>query len=172
MLIMYWYGSHRYLNEYITMHKCRRLMEIGVYDGENAVTMIKTALKNHPPDRVEYYGFDFFNYHSKEEIAEKLDPLGCRYRLFQGNTLDTVPDASIQLPKIDLIFIDGGKSYREARSDWLSSARLMHGDTAVFVHNAGFSGVNRMIDDIPRDRYVVDVFHSASEGRVAQIKIK
>ncbi len=147
-------------------------MEIGVYNGENAVTMIKSAIKNHPPDQIEYYGFDFFNYHSKERIAEKLEQLGCRYVLFPGNTLDTVPDASTLLPKMDMIFIDGGKSYREARSDWLGSARLMHRDTAIFVHNADFSGVNRMIDDIPRDRYIVDVFHSASEGRVAQINIK
>jgi len=38
-----WYGSHEYLNEFITENKCRRIMEIGVYNGENAVSMIKTA---------------------------------------------------------------------------------------------------------------------------------
>ena len=35
---MPWYGSHAYLNEYIRKHNCVRILEIGVYTGENAVS--------------------------------------------------------------------------------------------------------------------------------------
>ena len=172
MLIMCWYGSHKYLNEYITEHKCRRIMEIGVYNGENAVAMVKAALKQHSPSTVEYYGFDFFYNYSTEQIGEKLEKLGCKHSLIKGNTLDTVPDAAEKLPEMDIIFIDGGKSYREAWSDWQGSSRLMHRDTAVYVHNAGFTGVNRMLQDIPRENYLVEIFSARFEGRVGIIKIK
>jgi predicted O-methyltransferase YrrM len=169
---MSWYGSHAFLNEYITQHKCKRIMEIGVYNAENAVSMIKAAIKNHPQEEVEYYGFDFFHSYSKERIAEKLDKLGCKYTLYQGDTMDTVPEAAKTLQDMDIIFIDGGKSYREAWSDWESSSKLMHQCTTIFVHNVGFSGVSRMVENIPRDTYIVDVFYAPSEGRVAQIKMK
>jgi len=147
-------------------------MEIGVYNGNNAAAMVKAASENHPPEQVEYYGFDFFHHYTTEHIAEKLDKLGCKHKLIQGNTLDTVPKAAETLPEMDFIFIDGGKSYREASSDWQGSSKLMHRDTAVYVHNAGFTGVNRMLQDIPRDKYNVDIFNARFEGRVALIKRK
>jgi hypothetical protein len=69
---------------------------------------------------------------------------------------------------MDLIFIDGGKSFPEAKSDWENSKTLMHDRTAVFVHNYEFSGVRRMVDNIPRDKYQVKIIHS--EGEIALIK--
>jgi len=61
---MPWYGSHSYLNEYITERHCRKIMEIGVYNSENAVSMVETAIQIFPPQEVEYCGFDFFSYYS------------------------------------------------------------------------------------------------------------
>lgn len=147
-------------------------MEIGVYNGENAISMIKTAIKNHPANEVEYYGFDFFNYYTTDRIREKLNKLGCKCKLYKGNTIYTVPEAVKSLPLMDSIFIDGGKSYQEAWSDWISSSTLMHLCTGVFVHNVGFSGVGRMIDDISRDRFNVELFYAKYEGKVALIKRK
>ncbi len=71
---------------------------------------------------------------------------------------------------MDLIFIDGGKSFTVAESDWRNSRLLMHDETGVFVHNAGFSGVRRMVESISRDKYRVKIFHTSSEGSVALIK--
>ena len=62
---MPWYGWHPYLNEFIREKNCRKIMEIGIYDGENALSMVEAAVKNVPPHEVAYYGFDFFsNYRS------------------------------------------------------------------------------------------------------------
>ncbi len=169
---MCWYGAHKYLNDYIAEKKCRRIMEIGVYNAENAENMIKTAAKNYPPNEIEYYGFDFFSHYNTDGIAENLDKLGCKYKLFKGNTMNTVPDAAETLPLMDIVFIDGGKSYREAWSDWLGSSRLMHMDTGVFVHNVDFSDVERMVNNIPQDRYNVNTFYAPAEGRVALITRK
>ena len=165
-----WYGSHVYLNDFINKYSCRRIMEIGVYNGENAVSMIKTAVKKHPANVTKYYGFDFFHYYTKTQIERKIKTLGCKYTLFEGNSLNTVPEAVKSLPFMDIIFIDGGKSYNVALSDWEGSSSLMHDKTGVFVHNVDFLGVRRRIDTIPLELYTVRIFNSNSEGRVAMIK--
>ena len=169
---MPWYGSHPYLNEFIRENGCRRIMEIGVYNGENARNMVKAATQNAPPHEVEYYGFDFFYHHSASRVGRRLDETGCRYRLVEGDTMDTLPAAVETLPMMDIIFIDGGKSYREARSDWENSSLLMHDRTGVFVHNVGFPGVGRMVEGIPRDGSGVEVVYAPAEGSVALIRKK
>jgi len=147
-------------------------MEIGVWNGENARTMVTVAMQNFPPEEVEYYGFDFFDEYRFRQVEEKLEKTGCKFKLFKGNTLDTLPKAAQTLPKMDLIFIDGGKSFREAESDWVNSQTLMHDATAVFVHNYEFFGVQRMITNIPSDIYQVTIIHPPAEGEVALIKKK
>jgi len=164
-----WYGSHSFLNEYILEHKCRKLMEIGVYNGDNAVNMIKDATQSFHPSEVEYYGFDFFSYYSPHQVGRRLEEIGCRYRLIEGNAMDTLPEVVKTLPPMDLIFIDGGKSYAEASSDWMYSSQPMHGSTGVFVHNANFPGVSKMVDGVSREDYLVHLFHAPGEGPVARI---
>jgi predicted O-methyltransferase YrrM len=167
---MPWYGSHPYLNDYIREEKCRKIMEIGVYDGENAKKMVEAAIQNYEPSKVEYFGFDYFFNYTIDEIERKLEKTGCKYKLFKGNTVDTLPKAIQSLPKMDLIFIDGGKSFAVSMSDWTNSRTLMHDETAVFVHNVGFSGVNRMVENISKKEYQVNTFYAPSEGKVALIK--
>lgn len=167
---MPWYGSHPYLNEYIRKNNCRKILEIGVCTGENAVGMAETAMENAAdPQEVEYYGFDLFWDSSSDRVGRKLEKLGCKFELFEGNTLETLPIAVASLPKMDLIFIDGGKSLKEAMSDWENSELLLHDRTGVFVHNADFAGVRRMLDQVSRDRYQVEIFRVPSEGRVALV---
>jgi len=167
-----WYGSHAYLNAFIRENHCRKIMEIGVYNGENARSMVRTAAENTPPDTITYYGFDLFSHYSAARVGRKLDETGCRYTLIEGDTLETLPDAVETLPMMDVIFIDAGKSYREAKNDWMYSARLMHRGTGVYVHNVGFPGVGRVIDEVPRDGYMVETFYAPTEGSVALIKKK
>ena len=141
-----------------------------MYNGENALSMVKAAIKSSPAIEVEYYGFDFFSSYTTNRIGRKLDGTGCKYFLFEGNTLDTVPEAVRTLPSMDMIFIDGGKSFTVAWSDWEGSSSLMHSRTGVFVHNVGFTGVGKMVDCISRDCFDVEVFHPRFEGRVALIR--
>lgn len=145
-------------------------MEIGVLNGENARTMVEVAIRNSPPEEVEYYGFDFFSGYEYHEVEQKLSGTGCKFKLFKGDTMDTLPKVVRTLPKMDLIFIDGGKSYQNARSDWENSRTLMHDGTGVFVHNYEFSGVRRMVDGISRDEYRVRIIHPTSDSDTALIQ--
>jgi hypothetical protein len=49
---MPWYGSHSFLNEYIRKNNCKRIMEIGVLNGDNARKMVEVAIQTFPPDEV------------------------------------------------------------------------------------------------------------------------
>ncbi len=167
---MSWYGAHDYLNEFIQNNTCKRIMEVGVYNGENALSMIQAAIKTSPAAEVEYYGFDFFSSYSTDRIGQKLDETGCKHFLFEGNTFDTVPEAAKTLPMMDIISIDGGKSFSVAWSDWVGSSKLMHSGTGIFVHNVGFSGVGRMVENISRESYEVEMLYPRFEGKVALIR--
>lgn len=165
------YGFHSFLNEYIQENKCRRIMEIGVADGENAINMIKAATQNHPPEEVEYYGFDLFVGNYDSEIKQKLEKTGCKFKLFKGDSVRTLPKMVKSLPKMDLIFIDGGHSYATAKSDWENSKTLMHNETAVFFHNYDFLGVKNVVDNISRD-YRVKITRPKSDYDTALVKKK
>ncbi len=167
------YGSHSFLNDYISRNKCRRIMEIGVADGENARSMVMVALRNFSPDEVEYYGFDLFGRVDDgrmELVRQKLKGTGCTFKLFKGDSMETLPREVETLPKMDVIFIDGGHSYATVKSDWKNSRSLMHNETAVFFHNYDFTGVSRVVDDISREEYLVKVIHPSSDPDTAFAK--
>lgn len=166
---MSWYGSHYFLNAFIQENNCQRIMEIGVFNGDNAKTMVEAALANDAPLTVEYFGFDFFNRSQFIEVQSKLEQAGCKFRLFKGDSTITLPKVLHSLPKMDIIFIDGGKSYAEASSDWNYSKTLMHERTAVFVHNYEFSGVRRMVNHISRATFHVAILHPSGDATTAQI---
>ncbi|UCG45514.1 MAG: class I SAM-dependent methyltransferase, partial [Candidatus Bathyarchaeota archaeon] len=129
------YGSHSFLNKYICKNACQRILEIGVADGKNAHSMIMTALQHSSAGEVEYYGIDIFQGGSLEQVKQRLDETGCRYQLFRGDSVEALPRALKVLPKMDLIFIDGGHSFEIVSSDWENAQPLMHEKTAVFFHN-------------------------------------
>lgn len=171
--IVSWYGFHSFLNAFIQENRCQRIMEIGVFNGDNARTMVEAAFKNAAPATVQYHGFDFFNRSQFIEVQSKLEQTRCMFRLYKGDSTITLPKVLHTLPKMDIIFIDGGKSYVEASSDWNCSKTLMHEQTAVFVHNYEFSGVRRMVDRISRATFHVAILHPPGDAATAQImKIK
>lgn len=147
-------------------------MEIGVYDGDNAVDMVKAAKEASPGGIVEYYGFDYFTSYSEAEVYSKLKETGCVYQLFKGDSLETLPRVVDSLPVMDLVFIDGGKSYQEAQSDWECTQRLVHEGSAVFVHNYDFGGVHKMVNGVSRKEYDVEIIRESYEGLVARIGLR
>ncbi|MDD5511791.1 MAG: glycosyltransferase, partial [Dehalococcoidales bacterium] len=136
------------LFDYLKTHPCRNIMEIGVYKGETAVVMVKTAAELVPENEINYYGFDLFEERTREDTEVEFSPLTItkesdvsqlltdalqsKSRLFKGDTRVILPKVADTLPKMDLIYIDGGHSIETTRSDWNHVKRLMHENTAVF----------------------------------------
>lgn len=178
-----------HLYEYANKFKAKRIMEIGTWKGERARGMIKIAQKYHTPSEVEYYGFDLFQtmdndtyaYEiskqppSRAEIEKELAATGAKINLFEGDTTKTLPAAVSTLPKMDIIYIDGGHSYDTILSDWENSAKLMHENTVVIFDDYWQNradGAKPIVDKIDQTKYRVillpamDVFFNPDFGRL------
>ncbi|MEM3373688.1 MAG: class I SAM-dependent methyltransferase [Candidatus Woesearchaeota archaeon] len=154
--------------------KPKNIMDIGVFDGENSIKILEIAKKYHKPSEINYYGFDLFesmdkktfekeiskNPLSEKNIYEKLKKTKTNIYLFKGNTLETLPKNYKNLPKMDLIIIDGGHSLETIENDWNYSKKLMHKKTNVLFDdywNRMNSGCKKLIDSLDRNKYVVKI---------------
>lgn len=113
--------------------KPKKIVEVGVFNGDRAVLMSKTALK-HNKD-VEYVGYDLFEEanhmtnteemnakknHSMSYVADKLgafqrDNIGFKFHLIKGNTRETLGGKTIEA---DFAYIDGGHTVETIRNDY------------------------------------------------------
>lgn len=161
-LLNWWYFRHfRRLIREVRPHK---IMEIGICWGDSARMMIKESRKVVKTE-ITYYGFDLFTkapeyeqslqipVSSKEEIEELLSGLNFgAYHLFKGNTKKILSKVVLDLPKMDLIYIDGGKSYETVKSDWENCKKLMHDETVVVFDDYGVPiGITKVVDEIGSD---------------------
>ncbi|TDA35996.1 MAG: hypothetical protein DSO02_00865 [Hadesarchaea archaeon] len=137
----------------------KRIMEIGVEEGMGARVMIEAA-KERLGNSPEYYGVDFFEWGGgkpkilskpgKEEIKRRLEKLGCKCYLYQGDSTKVLPKVLHLLPKMDFIHIDGEHDYKTVKSDWGHVSRLMKSDTVVVFDDYPMEGVKRVVEEIKR----------------------
>jgi hypothetical protein len=52
--------DHTFFLMDISTNKCRKIMKIGVADGENARIMVRVAIQNFSLEEVEYHGSTFW----------------------------------------------------------------------------------------------------------------
>jgi len=172
---IHWRASrYQYLDEYVQKIKPKNILEIGTWDGRNAMSMIKKALLFQ--DQVDYYGFDlfedFFNNDFNDEfsiskapprksvVKKRLEKTGANIHLFQGDTRIILPEKIPELPCMDFIFIDGGHSVETIRSDWEAVKKLMHQDTIVLFDdywNRDDAGCKRIIDEMNKSEYQIEI---------------
>ncbi len=131
--------------EIIEKYKCKKIMEIGTAKGIRALEMIRIAQKFHKAYQVEYFGFDIFEMMNKEifkkevskqpltlkDLQKKLDITDAKVKLFSGFTEQTMPSVISKLPKMDLVFIDGGHSIETIENDWKYTQKVMDKNTIV-----------------------------------------
>lgn len=112
-----------------------RFLEVGTFDGVRACQLLRFFLSSHHKRSASYWGFDLFEDMTPEMVQSelsksKLPPSqaqvtqrmsainNLRVQLFKGNTRETLKAQAGNLPKMDLIFIDGGHSLETIASDW------------------------------------------------------
>lgn len=111
--------------------KPKRLLEVGVWNGANAIRMIRQAQKHHQPNEIEYIGYDLFEDATAEIDAKEFNVkrhnqvravqaeicAGAPWSsvlLVKGDTKDTLSDGMTR----DFAFIDGGHSIETIASDY------------------------------------------------------
>jgi len=151
-------------------------MEIGVLDGGCALQMIEEAKKNFAAEEIEYYGFDLFEeVDAKSEeyshvkllptlglgtIKDKLEKTNAKIYLYKGDTKETLPTIIKELPKMDLIFIDGGHDIETIENDWKYAQQVMGTQTVVIFDdywNREDAGCKRVIEDIDKTKFEVKI---------------
>jgi predicted O-methyltransferase YrrM len=161
-------ARYQQIYDLIDERKPKAILEIGTNDGLNAGRMMKRALRFHRD--AAYYGFDLFEYQTEEsylrEIAlrvpsrsrveEYLRSLGLRnIHLYAGDTTKTLVDADI--PKMNLIFIDGGHSFETVTADWRNVERLVGDETVILFDDYPNWGIGPVVDSIDRSHWSVEI---------------
>lgn len=157
------------LQEIDTLHP-QTILEIGTNDGANAVRLFQRASRYR--DDVQYYGFDLFESlndttlvqefalatPSLEEVENFMDRNGLLSRhLFSGNTIETLRSTKANLPKMDLVFIDGGHSQETVASDWMHVQDLIHARSVVFFDDYPNWGIGPVVDALDREQWDVQI---------------
>jgi len=155
--------------------KPANIMEIGVWKGERAKKMIELAKRYNTSDSIHYYGFDLFEIMDEEKyskemskqppsikaIEDKLGDMGAHIHLFKGDTTQTLPNVVSDLPKMDLVFIDGGHSLETIENDWLYVSKLLKSGSMVIFDdywpNRMDAGSKVAVDAIDRKEYSVTI---------------
>jgi len=167
------------------------IMEIGTWNGKNALRMIEAAANTTPGAKITYYGFDLFEemtpelYHqevskwppSQEEVKKQLEASGATVHLYKGDTNKVLVEVLPNLPPIDFVFIDGGHSIDTIQRDWDQISQHMSPQTVVifddYWENRTDAGCKTVVDSIDRSRFIVEVlpitdnYHNKDFGRLS-----
>ena len=159
----------------IDRNHCRNIMEIGTWTGKRSLEMIERANRYNDAKDISFYGFDLFELLTdklnKEEFSKKpptmmevkirLEKTGANINLFKGFTRETLPRSVSGLPKMDLIFIDGGHKVETIQNDWKYASMLMHEKTEVIFDDYSPKhddvGCKPVIEAIDRSKYDVQI---------------
>lgn len=165
----------RYKNLFTTIEdiKPATILEVGTWNGNQAVRMVNHARKYRSD--VTYYGFDLFELLTEDkykyevskkppsqlEVEQKLKSANINFKLYKGDTAETLIQAAAEIPKVDFVYIDGGHSVDTIRQDWNNVEKLMHDNTVVifddYWRNRTDAGCKAVVDLIDTLKYKVEV---------------
>lgn len=161
----------------------RTIVEIGVFNAENAKQMLAAASLNVAAAPF-YYGFDLFEDMTEEvnakefskiplkedDVAKKISNVIPKYKLYKGYTQKTLPllgnDMAVAQNSLEFVFIDGGHSEETIQSDWKTISSLMT-DKSVIIFDDYYvnksleldgAGCNSIVGDLEADEnYEVEI---------------
>ncbi len=165
---------YKYLFSAIRENRAKKIMEIGTWTGMHALGMIEEAKKYFKPEEIEYYGFDLFELlddstslkefsippPSLGEVKEKLEKTGVKVHLYKGYTQNTLPMAIDKLPKMDLIYIDGGHSLETIENDWNYAQKVIDKSTIVIFDdywNRDDAGCKKIIENMDKNKFNIEI---------------
>ncbi len=114
----------------IDLFKPEKIIELGTWNGHNAIRMITQAQKYHK--NVQYFGYDLFedatsdtdkfefnvkSHNTEQSVYDKITKAcpNALVALHKGNTRETL---KTHIPKGDFCYIDGGHSIETIASDY------------------------------------------------------
>ena len=161
-------SRYDWLPKLIIENNCKRIVEVGVFQGERALTMIQAAGRG-----ALYVGFDLFrgltpqemsNELSKqpwssEQVHKLLSNTGAAISLWDGYSRDSIPHANFD-STMDLIFIDGGHSFATIEEDWKNVQKFIGEKTIIVFDDYYYDrpegvGCQEVVDGLSREEWEV-----------------
>jgi hypothetical protein len=124
----------------ICRRRVRKILELGVGDGQRSVRMIKLAGLFHPPPEVEFNGMDLFESRTAADgpgmslkMAHRiLGGTGSQIQLIPGDPYTGLARSANSLGKLDLVVVSARLHPRSLVRAWFYVPRLLHDRTLVF----------------------------------------
>jgi predicted O-methyltransferase YrrM len=173
------YDRKSIIIKHIKINQPLNILEIGVHKGGFAIRMLSQLSKSNLAN-TSYTGVDLFaemqtKQNHKAEISmwpgSRNDVLKRIKNSAPGTKVNLVQSTSYEFlvnnkNKYDLIFIDGGHSYKTVKSDWELSSKLLSDQGVIFFDdftsrngaiNSGF-GISTVVEEIDTKVWNVKIF--------------
>lgn len=164
---------------YIKKNKPKRVLEIGVHNGDFAIRMFRAYGKK-VPSNFQYVGIDLFSElhseeinqneislwpNSKNEVEVKIKKEFPKININLLVGFSNIELEKLQNIKFDLIFIDGGHSTKTVKSDWDNSTKLINENGVIFFDDVtnvkGIKymkfGINEVLEQISSESWKVSI---------------
>lgn len=183
---------------YIKKYKPKKILEIGTWNGSNAIKMINTCIEY--TNQVLYTGIDLFELLIEKDIKKELaykkvfsikdvsTKLKKYYQsnrkifidLRQGYSRDILPKIYI---KYDFIYIDGGHSVETIQNDWNFCKNMLESNGYVIFDdyfNIDTVGCKQIINNINQTEFkvkllpIIDLYedHEITQSQMVLVERK
>jgi hypothetical protein len=132
--------ADRPLHRYLANNSVRRLVEMGIGDGQRAKTSIERMLKRRSADEVRYTGIDLFEGRPADQsgLALKdahrmLSGLCEGVRLVPGDPGTALRRCANELRGTDLVLISHDQDLESLRASWHFLPRMLHNRSQVWL---------------------------------------
>lgn len=135
-------GPERPLFKLLGGKTVRRVVEIGLGDGQRSAAMIRRLLRYQSADQVRYTGIDLFEGRadqpvlSLKEAHRMLGALCNGVRLIPGDAAGALRRHANELRGTDLVIVRDGQNGGSLDSAWHFLPRMLHNQSQVWIEQA------------------------------------
>ena len=140
--------SDRPVYRAIRRWRARKIVELGIANGQRALRMIEVAKLSSPGQEVHYVGFDPFEGRSEADrpgltlkaAHQLLRRDGVRVQLIPGEPADSLIQVANSLGKVDLLILPAALDSACFARMWFFAPRMLHERSLVFVERKSEDG--------------------------------
>jgi hypothetical protein len=121
----------------------RRIVQIGVGDGQRAKQILQLAVQLSGGNLVSYTGIDLFESSASEaalsikQAYKLLRPTRARIQLVPGDPLNALARVANSLQKTDLLIISAEVDAASMQKAWFYVPRMLHAASQIFLEVPG-----------------------------------
>jgi hypothetical protein len=133
----------RGLDRVVRSGTARRIVEIGIGDGQRAKQILQLAVKLSAGKPVSYTGIDLFELRSGgalvglKQAFKLLRPTGAQIQLVPGDPLSALARVANSLQHTDLLIVSDDVDGGAMQKAWFYIPRMLHGGSQVFIEAPG-----------------------------------